>query len=318
MMIRKMTVSGIFVAGALSLFAQTPGFEVATIKPSPPMESIAVQILSGKVHVGMRMDGNRVDIGSMPPSGLIQTAYRVKPYQVSGPGWISGQRFDILANMPEGASQDLVPEMLQALLAERFKLTTHHETREHSVYALVAGKGGSKLTEATAPEAGAPKPETDKNAIALDTPIGRMSVSVDARGGGAVVSTPITGKMRMSMGPDRTMIMEAESMTMAALAEQLSPMLDRPVLDFTELKGSYQVKLELSSGQSRCVLPGRRVFRFPAGVPMPTPCGPRRQCRIRSWRKFGIRECSEAGAEAGAAQNADGPDRCRQCGKDPY
>ena len=43
----------------------------------------------------------------------------------------------------------------------------------------------------------------------------------------------MTGKMHMSVGPDRTMIMDAESMTMAALAEQLSPMLDRPVLDLT-------------------------------------------------------------------------------------
>jgi uncharacterized protein (TIGR03435 family) len=267
-MIRKLVVIASFAVGAVSLYAQTPAFEVATIKPSPPMESIAAQIMSGKVHVGMRVEGNRVDIGSMPLSSLIQAAYRVKPYQVSGPPWISGQRFDILANMPEGASHDLVPEMLQALLAERFKLTIHRETKEHSVYALVVGKGGSKLKEAAAPEADAPNPDVDKNAISLDTPGGRISFTVDAKGGGAVVNSPMTGKMRMSMGPDRTMTMEAESMTMAALAEQLSPMLDRPVLDLTELKGSYEVKLELSMDNLMQTAKGQG-FQIPLPMTMP-------------------------------------------------
>jgi uncharacterized protein (TIGR03435 family) len=137
--------------------------------------------------------------------------------------------------------------MLQALLAERFKVTIHRETKEHSVYALVVSKGGSKLVPAAVPEKdAAPVPDASKNGFSVDMPGGRMSVSVDAKGGGAVVSSPQTGKVRMSMGAEGTMVMEAERMTMAALVEQLSPMLDRPVLDLTELSGSFQVKLELS------------------------------------------------------------------------
>ena len=97
-------------------------------------------IASGKLHVGMKVDAARVDIGFYSLADLIRTAYRVKAYQVSGPDWISAQRFDILAKMPEGATREQVPEMLQVLLAERFRLTIHRETRDHSVYALVAGK----------------------------------------------------------------------------------------------------------------------------------------------------------------------------------
>jgi uncharacterized protein (TIGR03435 family) len=218
----------------------------------------------------MRVDGDRVDIGNMSLAGLIQTAYRVKPYQVSGPSWISGQRFDILANIPEGAAHDQVPEMLQELLAERFKLTIHRESKEHPVYALVVVKGGPKLIPAPAAEADVPaNPDAAKNGFALDTPNGRMNVSVDMKSGGAVVNSPQTGKMRMSMGPDRTMIMEAERMTLTALADQLSTFLDRPVVDLTELKGSYQVKLELSMDDLMQAAKGQglQIMRAPGEAP---------------------------------------------------
>jgi uncharacterized protein (TIGR03435 family) len=246
-MVLKLTaIAGLAFASG-TLFAQGPAFEVATIKPSAPMTAIAMKLMSGQGHVGLRVEGDRVDIVSMSLSGLIQAAYKVKPYQVTGPGWISDQRFDVVAKMPEGAVPDQVPEMLQALLAERFKLTIRRESREHPLYALVVARGGSKLIPATTPEADpAVSPGDAKNGFGIDTPNGRMSVSIDPKAGGAVISNPRTGKMRMSMGPDRTMIMDAERMTMGALAEQLSSFVDRPVLDLTDLKDAYQVKLELS------------------------------------------------------------------------
>ena len=58
-------------------------------------------------------------------------------------------RFDIAARLPDGATKDDVPEMLRALLKERFKLTTHSEMQEQPVLGLVVGKGGPKLKEAT-------------------------------------------------------------------------------------------------------------------------------------------------------------------------
>jgi uncharacterized protein (TIGR03435 family) len=63
--------------------------------------------------------------------------------------WSGGERFDISAKLPEGASRDQVPAMLQNLLTARFKLATHREYREQPVYALVAAKGGPKLQPAS-------------------------------------------------------------------------------------------------------------------------------------------------------------------------
>ena len=91
----------------------------------------------------------------MSLADLIRVAYRVKPYQLSGPDWMTAERFDVLAKMPEGATREQVPEMLKALLAEPFKLAVHRESKEHAVYALVVGKGGPKLKE-SAPDADAP------------------------------------------------------------------------------------------------------------------------------------------------------------------
>lgn len=67
-------------------FGQAPAaalsFEVATIKPAEPITPVL--ITSGKAHIGMSVQGTRVDIGQMPLSALIQQAFKVKPYQVSG------------------------------------------------------------------------------------------------------------------------------------------------------------------------------------------------------------------------------------------
>src|SRR5205814_5568237 len=106
-----------------------------------------------------------------------------------GPDSMKSQRFDILAKMPEGATKEQVPEMLQALLAERFQLKVHRENREQSIYALVVGKGGPKLKEA------APDPETPPapapGGITLGT--GSNQVRIDQGRGGATVTTAQTG-----------------------------------------------------------------------------------------------------------------------------
>src|ERR1700681_2549902 len=106
----------------LAVFGQTPAagpvFDVATVKAAGPLQA---QMAAGKLHIGMSIDAARVDIGSMSLAELIPVAFAVKPYQVSGPDWMKENRFDILAKMPEGATKEQVPQMLQALLADRFK-----------------------------------------------------------------------------------------------------------------------------------------------------------------------------------------------------
>ena len=218
-------------------------FEVASIKK--PALSLQDQAMSGKLHVGMKVDGARVDFGSMSLADLIAQAYKVKSFQISGPDWMKTERFDIMAKLPEGATKDQVPQMLQALLAERFKLTIHRDTKDHAIYALIVGKGGPKLKEAP-PDvevpADAPPAKEEKGTLTVDTGQGKMSVKADSSGG-ATVKGPngLTQKISMSNG---VMHMELNKATMDQMVEALSRFVDRPVVNMTGLKGNYQVALD--------------------------------------------------------------------------
>lgn len=231
-----------FAAGAVfgQAPAAAPAFEVASVKPSGPLNPELIK--SGKMPIGLKIDAARVDIGSLSLADLIRMAYRVKQYQISGPDWMSTERFDVHAKLPDGASSEQVPEMLQALLAERFKLTMHRESKEHAMYALIVGKNGSKLKESLPddpPSGDAPPPTPGAGT-------GQVRISGNMEGKGVTVSGGPNGTMRMSMGPEGTMRMETSKMTLAQLAEVLARFVDRPVVDMTELKGNYQVTLELS------------------------------------------------------------------------
>jgi uncharacterized protein (TIGR03435 family) len=258
---------------AVPVLAQTPAsapaFEVASIKPAPPVTALAAQIQAGKMHVGMSVDGARVDIGFMSLGDLLPLAFKVKPYQVTGPDWMRQERWDILAKIPDGGSKDQVPEMLLALLTDRFKLAVHRDTKELPIYALVVGKNGPKLKESTddtpagdansnglavlppppppppggGPGRGGPPPGPGRGAMVIGTPQGQMSVS--ATGRGAEIKGGPNGNMRINMGENGVMRMEMSKMTMAALADSLAPFVDRPVIDETGLKGNYQVTLEM-------------------------------------------------------------------------
>lgn len=188
----------------------------------------------------MKIDGAHVDIGSWPLMQLISKAYDVKTYQVQGPDWIKGlaaKRFDIVANMPPGATKDDVPQMLQALLRDRFKLELHEETKDRNVYALVVGKDGPKMKESTPAEA----PKTEGPGVSGSN---QMSFSA-SKGGGTVNDGEHT--QRMTMSPDgKTMQMQITNADMALLAEGLTPMVDRPIVDMTGLKGKYDVTIDLS------------------------------------------------------------------------
>jgi len=79
---------------------------------------------------------------------LVERAYNVKPFQVTGPSWMENERFDITAKYPEDTKNSDRPAMLRALLEERFKLATHNETKELPGYALVTAKTGLKIKPA--------------------------------------------------------------------------------------------------------------------------------------------------------------------------
>jgi uncharacterized protein (TIGR03435 family) len=251
-LLRKFSVALLLSAAAVR--AQTPAtpvlaFEVASIKPAGPLDPVAIQ--QGKLRIGMKVDGAICDIGSFSLRDLIRTAYEVKDYQISGADFLGtpmgAQRFNIQATMPAGATEKQVPQMLQALLAERFKLVIHRETKDHSVYALVVAKGGPKLKEA---EPDPPAPETPEEPKKGETVVGQGSNQVRISGSmengkGMTVRGGPQGQMKMSM-VDGKMHMEAAKMNMSMLVEFASRFVDRPVVDMTELKSSYQVALDLS------------------------------------------------------------------------
>jgi uncharacterized protein (TIGR03435 family) len=242
-------------------FAQTPeapplAFEVASIKPAGPLNPAAIQ--SGKLRIGMKVDGAICDIGSFSLRDLIRTAYEVKDFQISGADGLgtvmSATRFNIQATMPPGTTEKQVPQMLQALLAERFKLVIHRDTKEHSVYALVVGKGGPKMKAAEPEPPPAPKdpdatdapPEPKKGETIIGQGSSQMRISGSMESGkGVTMKGGPMGQMKMSMA-DGKMHMEAAKMTMALLTEMLTSFVDRPVVDMTELTGDYQVALDLS------------------------------------------------------------------------
>ena len=201
--------------------------------------------MAGKMHVGMNVDGARVDIGNFSLADLVRVAYRVKAYQISGPDWMKSERFDVMAKIPEGVSKDKVPEMLQALLEERFGVKVHRESKEHAVYALVVAKGGAKLKDAP------PDEDIPENApgMAIGTEKGPVRMTTDSKG--VVVRSANTGTTRMSMQPNGNMRMESSKVSMSDFADMLSRFVDRPVVDRTELTGHYQVALELSMEDMR-------------------------------------------------------------------
>lgn len=233
--------------------AAGPAFEVASIKPAPPLSRDMIR--TGQLHMGINVKGTRADFGFMSLADLLPYAYRVKPYQIAGPEWLRESRWDILARLPEGESPDRVPEMLQALLAERFKLAVHRENRELPVYELVAAKSGLKL-KPSEPEEEIPAADTAGNAAGNNVPVpgfflggglsaGASNVRVSNEGRGIVVAGGPNGTMRVSQSPNGGMRLEMSRITMAAFADMLTPFTDRTVIDATELKGTWQVALDL-------------------------------------------------------------------------
>jgi uncharacterized protein (TIGR03435 family) len=241
----------LFSSGVL-VFAQTaakPAFEVASIKASAPLPTLIAQIRSGEVRPGMSVSGNRFDC-QMSLDSLIAAAYRVRTSQIVGPDWLSSQRFEIHATIPEDTPKEKVREMLQTLLEERFKLKAHLENKEEAVYALVVSKGGPKLMNADDVSAfydGA-KPITPNAPISVKQD-GDSTILIDQR----------TGTISRSKYRDGVMRMEILKTSMPAFAERLAELVDRPIVDATNLKGSYKMTMDLPMEVYRNAIMNRPV-----------------------------------------------------------
>ena len=127
-----------------------PQFEVAIIKPSQSLEP------AGALNVS---PGGQVSVMNFPVMVLLQFAYDVPRSLISGgPSWLDSDKFDIVGkpDTPGSPNMTELKMMLQRLLADRLRLTLHHETKELSVYGLTVAKGGPKLVEDSANPNGLP------------------------------------------------------------------------------------------------------------------------------------------------------------------
>jgi uncharacterized protein (TIGR03435 family) len=201
--------------------AGAPGitFEVASVKPNK----------SGDQRVMIQMPPNgRYTATNVALRMLLRQAFDVQDFQiVGGPNWLATDRFDIVAKPPEGMTR---PEemrlLLRALLADRFKLVAHNETREMPIYSLVVARADGKL----GPKLSAAKVDCDARFAA-------------ARRGGPPPAFPAPGQpveCGFMAAPGN---MNVGGMPMLELARFLSPMVGRIVIDKTSLQGRYDFQM---------------------------------------------------------------------------
>jgi uncharacterized protein (TIGR03435 family) len=233
-------VAGTALALAVATFsvsrpaAQTPAqapdpnvplyFEAASVKPNK----------SGEQGSSIRRQpGGRLTATNMPLRALITFAYQLQPFQLVGdPSWIRNETFDIVAKMegdppPVPPGQGFDPHMLamRTLLAERFKLTVHRETREMDIYALVVARPDGTLGPSLA------RTTTDCEAL------------MAARRGGPPPgppgpNAPFQCGMRGTFGR-----LTVNAMPMSLFANNLSQRMQRVVVDRTGLSGNWDFEL---------------------------------------------------------------------------
>lgn len=198
-------------------------FEVASVRPSSKNQADAAP-----VALGLRMDGAQARIGALTLRDYIAMAYRIKSYQVVGADWIANERFDVNAKLPEGSTVDQIPGMIQSLLAERFALKFHREPRELPVYALVLGKPPLKLADSP----------IDPDASA---PAGGVNISATGGAGGVTVNLGNGSSYTFAGGK-----FEGKKIAGRVLADVLERYADRPILDATGLKGTYDFSFSVA------------------------------------------------------------------------
>jgi uncharacterized protein (TIGR03435 family) len=188
------TMLAVTLVSASGQVAERVEFEVASIKPAaPPSPNVGPPERSPE----------RATYRYASVKNLLMTAYGLRFHQVLGPPWIDSERYDIVAKVPAGATKEQVNVMLQNLLADRFKLSVHRETKQLPLYELVVRKNGSNMRD------------SDPNAS-----------------GGR--STRYVG---------RNYVVTSPKASMAEVIQVINAFLDRPVVDKTGLTGTYDLKL---------------------------------------------------------------------------
>ncbi len=188
-------------------------FDAASLKPSGPQ--------SDRME---RKDPEMYSYSGATLWDLLFEGWHLVDYeqQISGPGWLRNDSFDVMARFPRGTAEEDFRAMLRNLLIERFGLIVHTETRDLQVYALVVGRRGPRLTESTA---GSTAPIPKGNDCFPPLPPGQPYIAARHSSGG------------------RTCL-AAQQEPIAVLVHMLRSHMDRPMVDRTGLTGKYDIALE--------------------------------------------------------------------------
>ncbi|HUK30008.1 MAG TPA: TIGR03435 family protein [Candidatus Acidoferrum sp.] len=243
-------------------------YEVASFRPFKPGSEGP-----GVMRFGMSMAPDSFSASGYTMQALITMAYGIRDFQLSGaPSWLNSERYDVDAKMDGSvadALQRLSPDdrnamrqkMLQALLADRLKLTIHRDTKEGQIYNLVIGKNGPKLKEATAEESAATPPTGPRGG-------GGGGAGTRGGGGGAGLTRGGPGMMTMSTGRGGTQSLSMQAVPISNLIDMLARNVGRPVVDKTGLTGKYDIKLEWTRDDLQVQTPPGGA---PSGAPAPPP-----------------------------------------------
>jgi len=223
-------LGGLMLAGSLAprwiAFAQEPArlsFDVASIKPNNG---------DARGVTFAPMSGGRLTVENNPLTNLIGNAYRVPSYRMlGGPDWISSDRFDIQARAEGNPSKDQIMLMLQTLLADRFKLKVHSETRELPAFTLTAAKSGIKL-----------QPWKEGSCVTIDP----FNPPATPPPGGEKLEN-CGNNLLLPKGPN--MQWHATKIDMKGLTGALSAIMRRTVIDKTGFTGTFDVNLEWTRDQ---------------------------------------------------------------------
>lgn len=230
-------------------------FEVASVKPSKTVRMPNFNLGADDA----KSPGGRLIVG-FPLRGYIQFAYKLSPYQVEdaighAPRWVSTDFFEIDAGAPGNPTKDQMRLMMQSLLADRFKLAAHFETREVPVLALTQVKAG-KLGPRLNPHSEGPAcPDQAVQPGPPDTLASRDAMLRNPK----AVFPPVCDTMAARGWPDGIMVVGSRNTTMALVAEAISNVgslqgaLYRPVLDQTGLDGRFDFALAFRQDESNRV-----------------------------------------------------------------
>jgi uncharacterized protein (TIGR03435 family) len=218
---------------AMSSSDRTLRFEVVSVKLSTPSANAVARQLR-------TMDPGRLHYVNIGLKDLILDAYNLKAYQVIGPDWMREIAVDIDATMRPGATKEQIRMMLQNMLADRFELTSHWDTKELPAYSIVVAGAGPKMKESI--EVPRPRDETGNGAPApgLD---GSEKLDAD---GFPVVPGPQRDGVGAVMINGRSRL-RGQRATMQDLASELSKQVKYPVTDQTGLKSKYDFTVKFAT-----------------------------------------------------------------------